>query len=72
MAIEVPMEKMTVEEKLELVDELWLSMKPDLDSLSISPAEQKLLNDRWEAFVEDPDSAITIEEFQRRMRAVRR
>lgn len=71
MGIEVQIDRMTCEEKLELVDKLWLSMKSDLDLLSVSTAEQKLLNDRWEAFVTDPDSAITVEEFQQRMRAAR-
>lgn len=71
MGIEAQIDRMTVEQKLKLVDELWLSMTPELDLLSVPLAEQKLLDDRWEAFVKDPDSAITIEEFQQRMRAAR-
>jgi putative addiction module component (TIGR02574 family) len=71
MAIDVQMDQMTVEEKLELVDELWLSMKADLDSLIVSPAERELLDERWAAFVKDPDLAITLEEFQDRMKAFR-
>ena len=71
MVTEVQMEQLTVEEKLKLVDQLWLSMKTELQSLSASPAERELLDERWEAFLKDPESAITLEEFQRRMRLIR-
>ena len=71
MVTEVQMEQLTVEEKLKLVDQLWLSMKTELQSLSASPAERELLDERWEAFLKDPEAAITLEEFQRRMRLIR-
>ena len=58
-------------QKLELVDELWLSMTPELDNLEVSEAERDLLDERWAAFLKDPESAITLDEFQRRMKARR-
>ena len=60
-----------VRQKLELVDELWLSMAPELDSLEVSEREQELLDERWAAFLKDPGSAITLDEFQKRMKAHR-
>ena len=58
-----------VRQKLELVDELWLSMAPELDSLEVSEREQELLDERWAAFIQNPESAITLDEFRKRMKA---
>lgn len=40
MAIELQLDQMTIEEKLRLVDELWLSMTPELASLEMTPVEK--------------------------------
>lgn len=58
-------------EKLELVDELWLSITPELDSLSVSEEEKEVLDERWAAFLKSPESALTLEQFQERMKALR-
>ena len=71
MAIELKIEQMTLVEKLQLVDELWLSMMPELESLGVSQEEKELLDQRWLAFLRDPGSALTLEEFQIRMTALR-
>jgi putative addiction module component (TIGR02574 family) len=71
MAIELQLDQMTIEEKLRLVDELWLSMTPELASLEVTPEDKELLDGRWAAFLEDPSSALTLEEFQQRMKATR-
>ena len=71
MATELQLDKMTVAEKLQLVDELWMSITPELESLEVSPEDRELLDDRWAAFLKDPTSALTLEEFQRRMKAIR-
>jgi putative addiction module component (TIGR02574 family) len=59
---------MSAQEKLELVDELWLSVAPQLDSLAVSQQEKKLLDARWAAFLKDPSSALTLVQFQEKMR----
>ena len=71
MATELQLDKMTVAEKLQLVDELWMSITPELVSLEVSPEDRELLDDRWAAFLKDPTSALALEEFQRRMKAIR-
>ncbi len=71
MASELQLDKMTVAEKLQLVDELWMSITPELGSLEVSPEDRELLDDRWAAFLVNPTSALTLEEFQRRMKAIR-
>ncbi len=65
------MSDLPVRQKLQLVDELWLSMTDELDSLEVSQEERELLDERWASFVRDPGSALTPEEFQRRMKAHR-
>lgn len=64
-------QNLPVREKLGLVDELWLSMTPELDSLEVSPEEREVLDERWANFLENPGSALTLEEFQQRMRTLR-
>jgi putative addiction module component (TIGR02574 family) len=71
MATELQLDQMTIEEKLQLVDELWLSMTPELESLDVSQRDKELLDERWAAFLNDPSTALTLEEFQQRMKAIR-
>jgi putative addiction module component (TIGR02574 family) len=51
-------------EKLQLIDELWMSIEPELDQLEVSEEEKKLLDERWEKYRKDPDSALTIEQME--------
>lgn len=69
--IDLPeVQKLPVHEKLRLVDELWLSMTPELDLLEVSQEEKETLDKRWAAFLSDPGSALTLEEFQERMKTL--
>ncbi len=63
---------LSAQEKLELVDELWFSIAPQLDSMAVSQDEKDLLDSRWAAFLKDPASAMTVEEFREKMRKHRR
>ena len=70
--IDLPeVQKLPIREKLQLVDELWLSMTPELDSLEVFQEEREELDERWTAFLTDPSSALTLEEFQQKMKALR-
>jgi putative addiction module component (TIGR02574 family) len=62
------MRALSAQEKLQLVDELWLSVAPQLDSLAVSKEEKNLLDARWAAFLKDPSSALTLEQFREKMR----
>ena len=62
---------LSTRDKLQLVDELWLSVAPQLDSLTVSQEEKDLLDARWAAFLKDPSSALTVEQFQEKMRKLR-
>ena len=43
MATELQLDEMTTEEKLQLVDELWLSMAPELESLEVSSRAEEAM-----------------------------
>jgi putative addiction module component (TIGR02574 family) len=62
---------LSAREKLQLVDELWMSMAPELDTLDVSEEEKDILDERWAAFLKEPNSAMTFEQFKERLKALR-
>ncbi len=58
-------------DKLELVDELWIDVIHNLDSVDVSPAEKTLLDERWDRFITDPDSALSLDAFKVRLGELR-
>jgi putative addiction module component (TIGR02574 family) len=51
-------------EKLELIDELWISIEPELQQVEVSDEEKELLDSRWERYLANPDSALTMEQLK--------
>jgi putative addiction module component (TIGR02574 family) len=62
---------LSAREKLQLVDELWVSVAPELDALEVSAEEKGTLNERWAAFLKDPASALTPQQFKERLKTRR-
>ena len=62
---------LSAREKLELVDELWQDVAHDLGSLEVSETEKQLLDQRWAAYLRDPAAALTLEQFNERVKALR-
>ena len=62
---------LSVREKLQLVDELWVSVAPELDALEVSAEEKGMLDERWATFLKDPVSALTLEQFKERLKTRR-
>jgi len=60
-----------VREKLELADELWQEAAHELESLEVTPAEKNLLDERWAAFLLNPASALTLEQFKEKVKKLR-
>jgi len=58
-------------EKLELMDELWTSVAPDLDKLEISEHTKSTLDKRWAEFLRNPGTALTLEQFKKRLKSLR-
>ncbi len=59
-------------EKLELIDELWISIEPELEQAEVSEEEKDLLDSRWENFLKNPDSALTLEQVKALLAARRK
>jgi len=62
---------LSVREKLELVDEIWRSLSASLDSLEVTQEEKEILDSRWAEFLSNPTSALSVEEFQDKINALR-
>ena len=63
---------LSAREKLQLVDELWLSVATELDALAVSEEEKTALDERWAAFLKNPASALSLGQFQERLKTLRR
>ena len=62
---------LSVHEKLELVDEIWKSVAAHPEQLEVTQEEKEILDQRWADFVQNPSSALTVDEFKSRMSALR-
>lgn len=62
---------LSTREKLELVDELWADMANDLENMAVTDAEKRILDERWAAFLRNPDGALTVEQLMARVESLR-
>lgn len=62
---------LSVREKLALVDELWKAVSADLDTLEVTQEEKDTLSGRWETFLQNPSSALSVDQFKRGLSALR-
>lgn len=64
-------QQLSREEQLELVADLWdhIATQPDDDLLAVSSEEAALLDQRLAAHEVAPESALSLEEFKRRLAA---
>ena len=64
-------QSLSVREKLELVDELWKAVSPDLDAMEVTQEEKEILDGRWAAFLQNPSTALTVDQFKKELNALR-
>jgi putative addiction module component (TIGR02574 family) len=64
-------QSLSVHEKLELMDDLWKSVSSDLDAMEAAQEEKELLDGRWSRFLLNPASALTVEQFNQELNALR-
>lgn len=62
---------LSAREKMELLDELWQDLARDFDWLDVTPEEKAVLDKRWAAYLRDPSSALTLQQFQAKLSAQR-
>ena len=64
MITKADIEKLTPEEKIFLVEEIWDSLAATPSKVPVSAEELSALNDRVAEHERDPGSALTLEEFK--------
>ncbi len=65
---EIPqLAKLSTDEKLQLVEDLWDSIASLPQNVPFSEAEQTLLEERWAAHRQNPDTALTLDEFKQQL-----
>jgi putative addiction module component (TIGR02574 family) len=64
-------QSLSVREKLELVDELWKAVSPDLDAMEVTQEEKDILDGRWASFLQNASSALTVDQFKKELSALR-
>ena len=67
MVTKADIEQLTAEEKIFLVEEIWDSLAAGKPEVSLTDAQKKLVEDRWAEFKRNPERAVTLEEFKKRM-----
>jgi len=69
---EIPqVQSLSIREKLELVDDLWKSVSTDLDTMEVTQEEKDILDERWSNFLQNPASALTVDQFKTQLHALR-
>ncbi len=64
-------QSLSVREKLELVDEIWQTVSPDFEELEINQEEKELLDSRWAMFLQNPTTALSVDQFKKELNALR-
>lgn len=60
-------QRLSTAEKLQLLGELWDSIAAEPQNVPVSEQEKILLEERWQEHVRNPQSALSLEEFKRRL-----
>ena len=55
---------LSTEEKLDLIHDLWESISPEMEQSEVSDEEKKMLDERWEKYLANPESALTMEQLK--------
>jgi putative addiction module component (TIGR02574 family) len=53
------------------VDEIWKSVSANPDSLEVTQDEQEILNSRWTDFLQNPASALSVDDFKSQINTLR-
>jgi putative addiction module component (TIGR02574 family) len=64
-------QSLSIREKLELVDEIWQTVTPEFEELEVNQEEKELLDSRWAMFLQNPDTALSVEQFKKELNALR-
>ena len=62
------LKKLSKSEKLLLINDLWDEIAQDSDDIDIPESHLRLLDERYEAYLENPDKGKSWEEFKRELK----
>jgi len=68
MAVTLPLEKMTTEEKIQAMESIWDDLCKSADSLSSPPWHEKILKEREENIARNNDRFIDWEDAKRNIK----
>jgi putative addiction module component (TIGR02574 family) len=61
------LQQLSTEEKIQLIDELWESIRPTIDEMPVTEEIKALLDGRWKAYLEHPEDVLTLEQVMKRV-----
>lgn len=61
-------ERLSAAEKIQLVADIWDSLVVDPAQIPVAEAEKKELDQRWREHAANPNSALSLDDFQRRLK----
>jgi|1185.fasta_scaffold1870610_1 putative addiction module component (TIGR02574 family) len=61
--------RLTKEEKLQLVEDLWDAIATMPDDLPVSEQEKRILDERLDKYQSSPEAGLSVEEFKKRLNA---
>ena len=53
------------------MDEIWQTVSPDFEELEINQEEKELLDSRWAMFLQNPTTALSVDQFKKELNALR-
>ncbi len=59
--------ELSTEDKIVLVEELWDSIREDIEKLPIPDSHKRLLDERFEKHKEHPNDVMTLDELKQRI-----
>jgi putative addiction module component (TIGR02574 family) len=62
---------LSAREKLQLMDDLWQEVAHELGSLEVTQEQKEILDQRWAAFLRDPNCALSLDQFSARVKTRR-
>jgi putative addiction module component (TIGR02574 family) len=61
--------QLPVEERVKLADDIWESIPVSVDDFELTPEQRQEIERRMAEHERDPSSALTLEQFEARLRA---
>ena len=68
MIAKAEIDRLSVAEKIQLVEDIWDSLVADPAQIPVAEAEKRELDRRWSEHMADANTALSLDDFQRRLK----